>query len=38
MGRLEWGLGLKVVGFKFKVVSPPRETTNGKGYKIQEAF
>jgi hypothetical protein len=38
MGRLELSLGLKVVGFRFKVVSPPEETTNGKGYKIQEAF
>jgi hypothetical protein len=38
MGRLELGLRLEVVEFSFKAVSPPRETTNGKGYKIQEAF
>jgi hypothetical protein len=38
MGSLELGLGFKVVGFKFKAVSPLGETTNGKGYKIQEAF
>jgi hypothetical protein len=38
MDRLEWGLGLEVVGFSFKAVSPLGETTNGKGYQIQEAF
>jgi hypothetical protein len=36
MGKLE--LGLEVVGFRFRAVPPPWETTNGKGYEIQEAF
>jgi len=38
MGRLELGLRLEVVRFNFKAMSPPRETTNGKGYKIQETL